>query len=154
MSPILINALIAASLLTVVLAAYALRLWRQVWARQAQLRAREQAFLNKLRDDLQVLAQALIDEQVPLIEGAIRIKVLLDNFDPTLAQTSPCQVFDTLYQATADIPTHAGWKALSNSQRREYEARFESLQQQHGSQAQQAAHWLLDDGLRRQTAAH
>jgi len=82
-----------------------------------------------------------------LIEGAIRIKVLLDNYDSALSLTPHTQVFQQLYQATAHVPTHAGWKALSRDERRQHEARFAELSEAYQQQAHDAARWLLDEGL-------
>ena len=65
-------------------------------ARQAR-----HAALGRIGGDLHILASSLLDEQLPLIEGAIRIKVLLDNYDSALSNDSRCQVFHLLFEATA-----------------------------------------------------
>ncbi|HAW62286.1 MAG TPA: DUF2489 domain-containing protein, partial [Pseudomonas sp.] len=110
--------LVIAVLLVAALAGYALYLWRRVWRNerlQAEARAQQQ---TALAEDLRILASCLLDEQLPLIEGAIRIKVLLDNYDVTLGQHPRCQVFQQLFDATEQVPTHAAWKALDKSERR------------------------------------
>ena len=137
----------AGILLLAVLAGYALHLWRRVWRQQQQQRAAAQASRAQLREDLRILAGALLEGQLPLIEGAIRIKVLLDNFDPQLSQDSRTEVFQLLFAATADIPTHADWQALERSERRRHEARFSELELKHKAAARNAARWLLDEGL-------
>ena len=76
--------LILAVLVVGALAVYAAYLWRQVWARQRQQAEVDLALRQRLHDDLRVLASSLLDGQLPLIEGAIRIKVLLDNYDLSL----------------------------------------------------------------------
>ncbi len=136
-----------ATLIVVALTLYAAHLWRRVWARQRLQSDARHAQRQRLHDDLRVLASCLLDGQVPLIEGAIRIKVLLDNYDSTLSLTPQTQVFQQLYQATAHVPTHADWKALSRAGRRQHESRFAELAQAHDQQAREAARWLLDDGL-------
>jgi hypothetical protein len=134
-------------LLLLGLAGYALHLWRQVWSRQ---RAHRQTALDSQRrigDSLRLLANSLLDDQVPLIEGAIRIKVLLDNYASELSRERNCEVFYLLYEATAGIPTHAAWKALDEERRRQHEKCFEVLELQHKDAARTAARWLLDQGL-------
>lgn len=136
-----------AVLLVIALALYALHLWRQVWARQrlqAQARAAQR---QRLHGDLRVLAGSLLDGQLPLIEGALRIKVLLDNYDTDLSLAPSLQVFQQLYDATAHVPTHADWQALSRSERRQHEQHFAALIQRHQAQAHDAARWLLAEGL-------
>ncbi|OLU23797.1 DUF2489 domain-containing protein [Pseudomonas sp. PA27(2017)] len=139
--------ILLAVLIVGALAFYAAHLWRQVWARQHQQAQMRLAQRQRLHDDLRVLASSLLDGQLPLIEGAIRIKVLLDNYDSELSLTPQAQVFQRLYDATAHVPTHADWQALSRAERRLHEARFAELNEAHQQQAHQAARWLLDEGL-------
>ena len=151
MTPLATGLSLAAALLLAVLAGYAWTLWRRVWrnerqraTQQAAAQARQQA---ELAADLRILASSLLDEQLPLIEGAIRIKVLLDNYDVGLSQDPRCEVFQTLYEATAQIPTHAAWKALDKAERRRHEAQFSALELQHKAAVRRSARWLLDEGL-------
>lgn len=153
MSALSIALLAAGSLLVLALAAYALYLWRRVWQQQKALAAAEQERQQRLGGDLRVLAGSLLDEQLPLIEGAIRIKVLLDNYDIALSSHEYCQVFHTLFEVTSGIPTHAGWKALTAVERRQHEKHFSELELQHKAAARKAARWLLDEGLQ-QPLAH
>lgn len=139
--------LAGAGLLIVALGAYALYLWRQVWARQKAAEAAGRERRERLGGDLRVLAGSLLDEQLPLIEGAIRIKVLLDNYDLGISNHAHCQVFHVLFEATAGIPTHAAWKALPRDVRRQHEKHFSELELQHKAAARKAARWLLDEGL-------
>jgi Protein of unknown function (DUF2489) len=149
MTTLTLSLLLAGLLLIAALAAYAWHLWRRVWAQQrAQDKAREER-QERLGGDLGILASSLLDEQLPLIEGAIRIKVLLDNYDNDLSNDNRCQVFHLIFEATADVPTHAAWKALDKTERRRFEKRFNELELQHKAAARTAARWLLDDGLRR-----
>ena len=149
MTTLTLSLLLAGLLLIAALAVYAWHLWRRVWAQQrAQDEAREER-QDRLGGDLNILASSLLDEQLPLIEGAIRIKVLLDNYDSALSNDSRCQVFHLIFDATADVPTHAAWKALDKTERRRFEKRFNELELQHKAAARTAALWLLDDGLRR-----
>ncbi|TLX55177.1 DUF2489 domain-containing protein [Stutzerimonas nosocomialis] len=149
MTPLAIALSIVAVLLIAALAGYALHLWRRVWHGEQQ-RADAQAQRQiALAEDLRILASSLLDEQVPLIEGAIRIKVLLDNYDANLGQDPRCQVFQQLYDATEHVPTHAAWKALDKLERRRHEANFSALELQHKAEARRSARWLLDEALPR-----
>ncbi|WP_312467396.1 DUF2489 domain-containing protein [Stutzerimonas nitrititolerans] len=147
MTPLVAVLLSTGALLIAALAGYALYLWRRVWRnerQQAALQARRHA---EIAADLRILANCLLDEQVPLIEGAIRIKVLLDNYDVGLGQDPRCQVFQDLFDATAQVPTHAAWKALDKAERRRHEAAFSALELQHKAAARRSARWLLDEAL-------
>lgn len=147
MNNLTLFALVGSALLIAALALYALHLWRCVWAQE---KAQTQA-LNTQREriggDLRILAGSLLEGQLPLIEGAIRIKVLLDNYDSSLSQDQRCEVFHLLFAATAQVPTHAEWKALERSVRRQHEQHFSELELQHKAAARAAARWLLDEAL-------
>lgn len=134
-------------LLIAALAVYAVNLWRKVWRREQQLAEMQAQQHAALAGDLRVLAGSLLEEQVPLIEGAIRIKVLLDNYDSNLGQDPRCQVFQVLFEATEQVPRHAAWKALDKTERRRHEASFSALELQHKAEARRSARWLLDEAL-------
>ena len=139
--------LIAALAIIAGLAGYALWLWRQVWQRQRQQQALNHQRRERLGEDLHILAGSLLDGQLPMIEGAIRIKVLIDNYDTQLSQDTHSAVFHTLYEATLDVPTHAAWQALSATERNHYRSRFAALEREHGEALRTAAKWLLDQPL-------
>ena len=153
MTPLSIALLVLAVLLVVGLAGYALLLWRRVWHRERQIAELQAQRHAALASDLRVLAGSLLDEQVPLIEGAIRIKVLLDNYDSALGQDPCCEVFQRLFEATEQVPTHDAWKALDRVERRRYEAKFSALELQHKAAARRSARWLLVDVLPKTSAA-
>ena len=143
-----LSLLIAGGLVIAVLAAYAIQLWRKVWQQNAQLKAAEEARQQRLAGDLRSLADDLLAERLPLIEGAIRIKVVLDNYSIALSNHEHCRVFHALFDATSGIPSHTGWKVLSAAERRAYERHFSALELQHKAAARRGARWLLDEGLR------
>lgn len=147
MNNLTLLALITSAALITALALYALHLWRRVWAKEKTQTEALNAQRERIGGDLQILASSLLDGQLPLIEGAIRIKVLLDNYDSTLSQNPRCEVFHQLFVATAQVPTHAEWKALEKSVRRQHEQHFSELELQHKAAARTAARWLLDEAL-------
>ncbi|HZX15391.1 MAG TPA: DUF2489 domain-containing protein [Pseudomonas sp.] len=139
--------LIGSAVLIAALALYALHLWRRVWTQEKAQTEALNAQRELLGGDLHILASSLLEGQLPLIEGAIRIKVLLDNYDSRLSQDQRCEVFHLLFAATAQVPTHAEWKALERSVRRQHEQHFSELELQHKAAARAAARWLLDEAL-------
>ncbi|MDP2745326.1 DUF2489 domain-containing protein [Pseudomonas sp.] len=139
--------LIGSGVLIAALALYALQLWRRVWAQEKAQAAALNTQRERIGGDLYILASSLLEGQLPLIEGAIRIKVLLDNYDSRLSQDQRCEVFHLLFAATAQVPTHAEWKALERNVRRQHEQHFSELELQHKAAARAAARWLLDEAL-------
>jgi ABC-type nickel/cobalt efflux system permease component RcnA len=130
-------------LLIFILAGYAAWLWYRVWRnRQRQLQQRHERN-TRLAEDIRILARGLVEDQIPLIEAAIRIKVLLDNYSGPRRADLDVQVFADLYDATAHIPTHQTWKDLPLVRRHEHEQLMTELEQQHRGQLQQAARALL-----------
>lgn len=135
--------LLLGSLLILGLAIYALLLWRKIWQRRRQLAEQADKTHAKLQQDLTVLAHSLIDGQAPWVEGCIRIKVVLEHYDYPLSQSDDYAVFQTVYAATADIPTHDAWKALPRTERRQHEHAFIALEQAHKPTSLAAAQQLL-----------
>ena len=129
------------------LALYAVVLWRRVWHKQHLRTTQENERNSRLEGDIRILAQGLVTGQLPVIEGAIRIKVLLDNYSGPRRADLNTQVFETIYDATAHIPTHQAWKDLPKAQRRLHERQMETLETQHHSEVQQIA-VVLSQGLR------
>lgn len=124
------------------LAFYAWVLWRRVWRQRQMLERAQQERDQRLTEDIRFLAQSLQTGQVPVIEGSIRIKVLLDNYGRALPDHVDTQVFTVLFDATSDIPTHQGWKALSKPERNDYRLRMQQLEDMHGQRAKDAAQQL------------
>lgn len=140
--------LIILGLITIfALALYAVILWRRVWRNQQRLARQEQERNARLEGDIRILAQSLLSGQLPLIEGAIRIKVLLDNYSGQRRADLDLQVFETIYDATAHIPTHQAWTDLPKTQRRLHERQMETLETQHRSDVLQIAR-ALSNGVR------
>lgn len=137
---------LAAALIIISLAGYAIWLWLKVWQQhRARTTARDQLKEQRnerLARDIEFLAQSLLSGQVPTIEGAIRIKVLLDNYSGPRRAELDLAVFDKIYDSTAHIPTHESWKALSRSERRFHERHMETLERNHRDDLQQAAQQL------------
>ena len=100
--------LLAGGLIILLLGAYALILWRRVWRQQADRVNALNARNDRLGDDIRIIAQSLLDKQVPMIEGAIRLKVLLDNYEGPRNAALDVSILEQIYDQTAHIPTRAG----------------------------------------------
>ncbi len=83
-----------------------------------ELKNNHQQYLN---NSIQVLAQGLIDDQLSLTEGAIRISVLMDNLKINDGHREEFSVFFQLAEATAHIPILGAWKKLSKKEKSRFE---------------------------------
>lgn len=136
----LVNVLVGAALLLVVgLSVYAFSLQRQVWAREAVLKAQEEALEKegqeqrvRINRSIQIIAEGAIEGQLSLTEASIRIKVLLDSLALENSIPGQYQAFYELALATDHIPILEAWKALSTKEQREFDKQRLRLEQQHG----------------------
>ena len=134
--------LLAGGLIILLLGAYALILWRRVWRQQAERVNALNARNDRLGGDIRIIAQSLLDGQVPTIEGAIRIKVLLDNYQGERREGLDVAVFDLIYEQTAHIPTHQAWKDLSRAERKLHLRLMDTLERDHRPAVEAAARAL------------
>lgn len=114
---------------------------------QQQQRQHEQIALDNKRyliDSIRVIARSILDKQCPMIEGCIRLKVLIDNYAPQLHQQDEVQIIELIYAKTAHIPTLKGWKALSKVEKQAFQSEMDSLEQGHASQILSAAQYLKE----------
>lgn len=145
------GALIAGAILIVlVLAAvavyYHLKLRELERKRQQQREAlQEQGRQQRERvnKSIQIIAQGIVDEQLSLTEGAIRIKVLLDGLS---ADEQARQAFAAFYQlaaATDHIPILEAWKALSTKQKLHFDSQRQQLEADHREFVMDAAQRII-----------
>ncbi len=135
--------LLVGTLLVLALAAYALYVWRKVWQQRKQLENHQQEVASKLAGDLKILCGSLLDEQMPWIEGCIRLKVILEHYNFELSHDEAYSVFQEVFFATEHIPTHEAWKALDKAERRKHEETFAVLEEQYRTRSFTAARQLL-----------
>lgn len=131
MSNQLILVIIIGTTICLALGWYALNLWRKLWQHRRLQAEQEQKNRDKQAADLKILLGSLLDEQAPWVELCLRIKVVLDHYDYELSQQDSYQVFQLVYLACENIPTHQAWKDLPKAERRAYEAGFVSLEEQY-----------------------
>lgn len=121
------------------LAAYALSLWKEIRRREAfrqdeMRRARENCLFS-----LGTVAAAMRAEQMDLVEGALRCKVLLEIIDPVLVDREMFRVFSTVYAETQHLHTHSARKALTPRQRREEDRQRLAVESAHKHSLLEAA---------------
>ncbi|WP_163575887.1 DUF2489 domain-containing protein [Halomonas faecis] len=95
------------------LGAYAVTLWREVRRRRAFHRDEQRQAHQNCLENLEMVASALLQEQVDITEGAWRCKVLLEILDPRLIERDDFRVFGELYARTSHLHTHSARQALA-----------------------------------------
>lgn len=142
MSNQLILVIIIGTTICLALSWHALNLWRKLWHHQRLQAEQKQKNRGKQAADLRVLLGSLLDKQAPWVELCLRIKVVLEHYDYELSQQDCYQVFQLVYQACENIPTHQAWKELPKAERRAYEAEFVNLEEQHKEASLESARKL------------
>lgn len=97
-----------------------------------------------LIDSIRIISRGILEDQCPLAEGCIRIKVLLDNLSPQLHQQDTLAVIELVYGKTEHIPMLDEWKKLSSEDKRKYQQELESVERQHAEAIRAAAKLLRD----------
>lgn len=139
----LLITILAGTALVIALGGYALNVWRKVWRRREQLETHKKEVSDKLAEDLKILCSSLLDEQMPWVEGCIRLKVILEHYNFELSHDEQYAVFQEVFVATEHIPTHEAWKALDRAEKRKHEETFAALEEQFHARSFTAARQLL-----------
>lgn len=123
-SPFAIILIVLAVIIVLVLAVIAYRLQSKVRALEHKKQIEQQALQEQhakhvqyLINSIRILSQGILDKQVTMTEGAIRISVLMDNLDVNEAVRQEYNVFYQLVDATAHIPILDAWKNLTAKER-------------------------------------
>ncbi|MEH6577308.1 MAG: DUF2489 domain-containing protein [Amphritea sp.] len=95
-----------------------------------------------LIESLQVIAQCLMNSEIPLTEGCIRCKVLIDNLDSQLGQSGPFTVFNEVYEQSKHIPKLDAWKQLKTKDKLKYMDEMDKLEAQYRDAIMVAAEGL------------
>tara|TARA_R110001599_G_C12098633_1_gene646828 strand:+ start:322 stop:789 length:468 start_codon:yes stop_codon:yes gene_type:complete len=133
---------------------YILKLWRkvkQLEAAKAEIENKQTKSLNDFKleagESIKVIAQCMIDEQVDLSEGSIRIKVLLDHIAPELHENSTFSIFSKMYAATEHMPTHEARKQADKELIRKLDKERHILEKENKTDILNAAKALLQNGI-------
>lgn len=87
--------------------------WQKLQIIDAVKKQHEQEVAEKHQGavtSIKVIAQCMLDEQVELSEGCIRLKILLDHVAPNLHEDSRFSIFNTMYESLKHMPTHEARK--------------------------------------------
>ncbi|KZY82260.1 hypothetical protein A3741_32365, partial [Oleiphilus sp. HI0069] len=106
-------AIVVGSLVSIFLFRFSFKTWNKI----QRIEDAKKAYLeevaekkDKALNSIKVIAQCMLDEQVELSEGCIRIKVLLDHLAPNLHEDERFSVFIKMYDALEHMPTHEARK--------------------------------------------
>lgn len=99
------------------LGAYAYTLWQEVRRRDAWRQDELRRAHENCLENLEMVAAALLQEQVDITEGSWRIKVLLEILDPRLSERPDFQPFGDVHARTRHLHTHSARKALTPRER-------------------------------------
>lgn len=106
-----------AIIIVIGLGGYAWSLWREVGRRDLFRREEVRRANDNCLESLDVIARAMLADQVDLIEGSLRCKVLLEIIDPALLERSSFHIFVDVHQRTAHLHTHSARRALAPRER-------------------------------------
>ncbi len=98
-------------------------------------------------ESIRVIAQCMLDEQVELSEGSIRIKVLLDHIAPELHEHPTFSIFSKIYAATEHMPTHQARKNADKKLIRELDKERFRIEDENKALILQATTLLLKEKL-------
>jgi hypothetical protein len=97
----------------------------------------------KAHQSIKVIAKCIIDEQVDLSEGSIRIKVLLDHVAPELHDKPAFSIFSKMYAATEHMPTHETRNQADKKLIRKLDKERLKLEEEHKEEILRASKELL-----------
>ncbi len=96
------------------------------------------AQMKSVIESITSIAKAMQQEQCPTIEGCIRLKVLIDQLRLDEELRENFTVFYTIYDKTAHIPTHQGWKDLKTKEKMTHTKLMMELEAEHQSDISEA----------------
>ena len=146
--------LVAAGLIIavlVIIAGYYLYQLQQLRVRQKHAEEEAQRFAleqtERNRKSIKIIAQGLLDEQLTLTEGCIRITVLMENLPIEGNVREEFSAFRLLAAATSHIPILEDWKKLKAKQKLEFDRQRKSLESDHREFVLDAARRILEHPL-------
>ncbi len=83
---------------------------------------------ERVNKSIQIIAQAIVEEQMTLTEGAIRVRVLLDGLGVSESVQKEFSAFYQLAKATEHIPILEAWKQLSTKKKLAFDSERERLE--------------------------
>lgn len=124
---IIVGALIVA-VLSLIAGHLVYRVYRQQGQRKQKLKVLDEANQQNQREhrewvnkSIQILAQAVHEDELTLTEASIRISGLLDSLDVHVDIKSEFSAFYQLREKTSHIPYLDAWQNLSNAEQRQFD---------------------------------
>lgn len=140
-----------ALLIIVKLAFVAFHLWKKVWQQQAdQELATENAVKKRqesqayIIESIQVICKTLINEEMNLSEGAIRLKVLADNLNFSDEERSKFKAIESLYELVSALDTHEARKELPKKDRMRQDLQREKAETKYQQQFMSDVNVMLE----------
>lgn len=94
-------------------------------------------------DSLKVITTVMLDDQLDLSEGCLRIKVLIDNLDISLHEDERFKIFSVMAAELAHMPTHDARKQVEKKILRKLDEQRFKLEAKHREEIRKAAKHLL-----------
>ncbi|WP_086931463.1 DUF2489 domain-containing protein [Agarilytica rhodophyticola] len=110
---------------------------------QEELRSRR----NKNINSINIIARAVLDDQVSLTEASIRINALLPTLNLDNKTLNDLSVFRQLSEATAHIPILEKWKALSRKEKLSFDKEREKIESNFRDFVIEAARKIVQEQL-------
>jgi len=142
------------AIILIVLSFIAWRLQRRV-NKMEGLKVEQQQELEELKENhqqylnssIQILAKGIVEEQLTLTEGAIRISVLLDNLKISENHREEYSAFFQLAEATSHIPILDAWKKLPKKEKGRFDKERMSTEEQYKEFVIDAAKRIKDESF-------
>jgi len=110
--------------------------------RQAKV---EQDRIDYIYESLNVISRAVLDDQCPLVEGCIRLAVLMDNLSLDCDTKHRFAPIFKIYNATRHIPTHSNWKALERKQQQSFKQEMFALEREHAETVRELMAYIREN---------
>ncbi|WP_106478269.1 DUF2489 domain-containing protein [Phytohalomonas tamaricis] len=109
--------LVSGFIIVVILGLYVRYLIAEIKRREAFRRNEVRRAHDNCAENLDVIARAMLADQVDLVEGCLRCRVMLDIMDPTLLRRDELQIFQHVSNQAAHLHTHQARNELTPRER-------------------------------------
>ncbi|WP_119395592.1 DUF2489 domain-containing protein [Salinibius halmophilus] len=118
-------------------------------ASRAQRLKTEQSKHDYVAESCRVIARHIVEGELNISEGAIRLKVLLDNINLSDIDKQRFVAFERLYEQVKDLDTHDARAQLTVNERKAQDRVRHKAEYQHQESVTNAAKALLEFDLNR-----
>ena len=111
------------------------------------LAEKEKDSRKSIENSIHVLCRAMVDEQVTLTEGCIRVNGLLKVLQLEQKHTENLSAFALLSDEASHIPILDEWRELSSQKKREFDMEREKLEEKYRDFVIQSSRYILDNDI-------